>query len=292
MMGTPVAELASTIYGLKAIRYFNKAILDRKDEREVAMKKIFKNVAIIPSLSFALWAQNPTPATPSPQASQPSAAMSPADQGAVRISAGSVIPVALTKSVDAKKAKAGDEVLARVTMDMKTSTGEVIVPKDTKVIGHITGAQAHSKDQKESQLSIAFNQAVLKDQPVNIPMSIQAVVGQEQNNNNDGGPAANGGAGPSQDPPGTSGGAPMEGRAPSSPMSGQSQSPPSGQPDSPDAKKTSGHPPINGQTQGVVGISNLSLSSTSDAQQGSTLTSEKNNVKLESGTMLLLRVNQ
>lgn len=255
------------------------------------MKKIFKSAALIPSLSLVLWAQNPTPATPVPQAAQPSGAMNQADPNSVRISAGSVIPVALTKSVDAKKAKAGDEVVAKVTMDMKTSTGDVIVPKDTKVIGHITGAQAHSKDQKESQLSIAFNQAVLKDQPVNIPMSIQAVVGQEQNSNNDG-PAANGSAAPSQSPPGTGAGAPMEGRAPSSPMSGQSQSPPSGQPANQDAQKTSGRPPINGQTQGVVGISNLSLSPNSNAQQGSTLTSEKNNVKLESGTMLLLRVNQ
>ena len=84
----------------------------------------------------------------------------------------------------------------------------------------------------------------------------------------------------------------MAGRAPSSPMSGQTQAPPSGAPESPDATKTGARPPINGQTQGVVGISNLSLSPNSNAQQGSTLTSDKNNVKLESGTMLLLRVNQ
>ena len=75
-------------------------------------------------------------------------------------------------------------------------------------------------------------------------------------------------------------------------MSGQTQSPPSGTPDSPDAPKAGARPPINGQTQGVVGISNLNLSPNSNAQTGSTLTSDKNNVKLESGTMLLLRVNQ
>jgi hypothetical protein len=40
-----------------------------------------------------------------------------------------------------------------------------------------------------------------------------------------------------------------------------------------------------------VGISNLKLTSGSQPAQGSVLTSEKNNVKLESGTLMLLRVN-
>jgi hypothetical protein len=42
----------------------------------------------------------------------------------------------------------------------------------------------------------------------------------------------------------------------------------------------------------VIGISGLQLSGAQDATQGSMMTSEKNNVKLESGTMMLLRVNQ
>lgn len=48
-------------------------------------------------------------------------------------------------------------------------------------------------------------------------------------------------------------------------------------------------PQITSQTQGVIGISNLQLSSAS-GNQGSVMTSDKNNVKLESGTMLLLKV--
>jgi hypothetical protein len=43
----------------------------------------------------------------------------------------------------------------------------------------------------------------------------------------------------------------------------------------------------------VVGISNLTLSPpANNSTEGSVVTSEKNNVKLESGTMMLLRVNQ
>jgi hypothetical protein len=53
----------------------------------------------------------------------------------------------------------------------------------------------------------------------------------------------------------------------------------------------SARPPINGNTQGVVGFSNLKLEAGQNAAQGSVLSSEKNNVKVESGTMLLLKVN-
>jgi hypothetical protein len=49
------------------------------------------------------------------------------------------------------------------------------------------------------------------------------------------------------------------------------------------------HQPITGATQGVLGIPDLALSSANTAQ-GSVITSEKNNVKLESGTLMLLRV--
>jgi hypothetical protein len=51
-------------------------------------------------------------------------------------------------------------------------------------------------------------------------------------------------------------------------------------------------PQITGNTQGVVGIENLKLSAAPDATQGSVVSSEKSNVKLDDGTFLLLRVNQ
>ena len=51
-------------------------------------------------------------------------------------------------------------------------------------------------------------------------------------------------------------------------------------------------PPITANTQGVIGISNYTLSNPGEPTQGSLVRSEKENVKLESGTFLLLRVNQ
>jgi hypothetical protein len=49
--------------------------------------------------------------------------------------------------------------------------------------------------------------------------------------------------------------------------------------------------PINGQTQGVIGIPNVKLAPLSTSTQGSVLSSETTNVRLEEGTMLLLKVN-
>jgi hypothetical protein len=178
-------------------------------------------------------------------------------------------------------------------MDMKSATGEVMVPKDTKVVGHVTEAQPRSKEQKESQLGIAFDQAVLKNQQVRLPMSIQAVIGQQTNNNdNSGGGVSAPSASPSPSGTGTGASSPMSGRSPSQSPQPQASPEPSGGGTSQDSGGGNKRPTISAQTQGVVGISNLNLSPNSNAKQGSTLTSEKNNVKLESGTMLLLRVNQ
>lgn len=237
----------------------------------------------------------PQPSTSSqPASSQPASPASAAATASAtpRIAPGSVIPVQLTKTIDAKKAKPGDEVVAKVTMDLKTNSGDVIVPKDTKVTGHVTEAQARSKEQKESQVGIAFDHAALKDGDVALPMSIQAVIAPPTNNEDSGstadqGPAASGGIAPTSSMgasrPGAMGGA---GRTqPATPT--PNAVPATGT----DTQQSGARPPINAKTQGVVGIANLKLDAGPNATQGSVLSSEKNNVKVESGTVLLLKVN-
>jgi len=240
--------------------------------------------------------QNPAP----PRATQslPSPADTAQANPAPRVAPGSVIPVTLTKTVDAKKAKTGDEVDARVTQDMKTGSGEVIVPKDTKVVGHVTRTQARSKEQKESQVVIAFDHVVMNGGEVPMPMSIQAIVGPQNpnpastNNNSSAGgesagvPAASGAPGNSGNgnarPGGMSSGAPAT--APTAPTGGDETATRA-------PAATGSRPPITGNTQGVVGISDLKLSMADNSLPGSVVSSEKNNVKLESGMLMLLRVN-
>ena len=247
------------------------------------------------------------PASPSPAQQQaPEANPAPAstatgtNQGQTsatpRIAPGSVIPVQLAKTIDAKKAKPGDEVVAKVTMDLKTSSGEVVVPKDTKVVGHVTAAQARNKEQKESQVGIAFDHAVLKDGDVSLPMSIQAVIAPPTNDNN-----ANNAGSPAQSAPAGGGSATSSsmgaGRSGNSGSAGQTQpsntAPNAAGPEgtSNNAQQASARPQITGNTQGVVGISDLKLEPAQTTAQGSVLSSDKNNVKVEGGTFMLLKVN-
>jgi len=259
-----------------------------------------------PSSTAEPGAAQAQPATPAgqpasaPEATQPPTANQPTGNHAsapIKIAPGSVIPVQLAKTVEAKKAKTGDEVVATVTMDMKNSSGDILVPKDTRIVGHVTEAQARNKDQKESQLGIAFDHAVVKGDQMQLPMSIQAIIAPQTNN-----PAQEGGndtgASAGAQPATSSGSAMGSGRAGS--MGGSNPAPqqqqqnyPQGGAASASQPQTSAHPPITGNTQGVIGMPDLKLdNSTQAANQGSVVSSEKNNVKIEKGTMLLLRVNQ
>jgi hypothetical protein len=236
--------------------------------------------------------QTAPPAAKQPEPSQPPqpAASENAANAPKRIAAGSVIPVSLTKTIDAKKAKTGEEVVAKVTQDMKTTTGEVLVPKDTRIVGHVTEAQARSKEQKESEIGIAFDRAVMKSGgDLQMPMSIQAII-VPQNNNPQNTNAGGGGYGsqsaPSTSAPSSTGrsGGMAGGSSPTpSPSTGGGSVPGAGQ------GATNPRPPITEKTEGVIGISDLKLTTAAPAaNQGSLVSSEKNNVKLESGTMLLL----
>jgi hypothetical protein len=233
------------------------------------------------------------PAAPS---GQPTAATNGASNGPTRIAAGSVIPVQLEKTIDAKKVKTGEEVDAKVTQDMKSTSGQVLVPKDTKIVGHVTEAQPRSKDQKESQLGITFDRAVMKEGgDMVMPASIQAVIVPQNQSASNAAPAGGSSA------PAPSGGS-MSGSGSSAPNSGrtgnagstpQASSTPTTTSDGGSAPTANNpRPQITASTQGVIGQADYKLSTPGDSSQGSVVTSEKGNVKLEGGTMLLLRVSQ
>lgn len=78
------------------------------------------------------------------------------------ISEGSKIEATLADSLDAKKNKPGDRVEARTTEDLKEG-GKVVFKRGTRLVGHVTQAQARAKEQSQSQLGIMFDHAVLKD---------------------------------------------------------------------------------------------------------------------------------
>ena len=273
------------------------------------MRSIFAALFSVALLLATAFSQStPAPTRDSPRSDQPP--NQPMQEGqttgqpgssqtqasnALKIAPGTVIPVEVSKTIDAKKAKTGDEVVATVTRDMTTSRGEVVVPKNTKVIGHVTEAQPRNKEQKQSELGIAFDRAIVNGDQMQLPMSIQAVVATPPSNPDTGG--AEGSARGASAPMGTSSNSPMGGSRQggtggTSPSAQAQQNYPQGGIPS-ESQPSRDRPPINGNTQGVIGMSDVKLESSSqNPQQGSVLTSEKSNVKIEKGTMLLLRVNQ
>ena len=228
--------------------------------------------------------------------------------GSGTLAAGTTIPATLNKPVDARKAKPGDEITAKTTQDVRSESG-VVIPRGSRLIGHVTDAKAKAKGDAESALGIAFDHAVLRNgQQVPLNASIKAIAAATNNasasmgDNNlgsatdsslEGGTAA----GASRSSGGLIGGATNAvgstaggvangvgntvgsvGANTTGTVSGA-------------ARGASGQ--LTSQSQGVIGLNGLQLSSgASNSTQGSVITSAGKDVKLDSGTQMLLQVNQ
>lgn len=68
----------------------------------------------------------------------------------------------LEGKLDSKTAKVGDPVIVKTTDKARTADGTVI-PKGSRLIGHVTQVQAHGKGNQDSQLGLAFDRAELKN---------------------------------------------------------------------------------------------------------------------------------
>src|SRR6516225_75601 len=145
------------------------------------------------------------------------------------------MPAVLTKALDSKKLKEGDVVTGRITAELHMRSGETI-PRDSKLTGHVTKAQARSKGDPESALGIVFDKITLPDgKDMAIKGVLQAI-----------GPSLTAGGPPDASQsigPGMMAGheGPSAGTTPP-PMGGMSQTP-----------RTSA-PVLSGQSKGVIGI--------------------------------------
>jgi len=92
-----------------------------------------------------------------------------------QLQSGTAIHATLDKPVDARKAKPGDQVVAKTTEDIKTN-GQVVIPRGSRLVGHVTEVQARGQGQAESQLGFAFDHAVLKNgTQLPVSLGLQAV---------------------------------------------------------------------------------------------------------------------
>jgi hypothetical protein len=224
-----------------------------------------------------------------PQQAQPSSSATPQADTASHAAqqAGPVIPVTLDKSIDSKKAKAGDEIVAKLSVPLNDTKGDSI-PKGSKVIGHVVDSKAKSKGDSQSSLAFAFEKIEVKggkDVPFH---AIAQAIGAAPSNNPGMMPADTGGP---QSPEGARGqsGPAMGGQ--SGATGGGGQAGPPASPGSPGSgapqmgANNSGALPQN--ATGVVGIKGLNLESQNNA---SVVSSDSKSVKLDSGTQMLLKM--
>jgi len=237
------------------------------------MKKLLISILAAGLLTGISLAQNP--AQPNGGSQTPNTTM--------RLAPGTIIRVELAKTIDAKKAKVGDEVTAKTMDDFLSDKNEVLAPRGARVLGHVAEASPH-QGESASTLGIAFDKLVLKN-GTEIPLkaSIQAIGSPESNTatavNEPTGGAGNSGA-PSPMSSTSRGGYPAPQPSPGGNM-----------PDAASPEGTSGsaaNSRLTSDAHGVVGMSGVSL--TTGAVQDSLLSSPKHNVKLDSGTQMILRV--
>jgi hypothetical protein len=95
------------------------------------------------------------------QASGQTAAQNHSEQSA-SLAAGTTLNAQLSHTLDSKKAKPGDVVTAQTTEAVKVD-GKIVIPNNTKLVGHVTRASARAKGDANSVLAVQFERAVLKD---------------------------------------------------------------------------------------------------------------------------------
>jgi hypothetical protein len=101
------------------------------------------------------------PATFLPSAQAQTTPPGPGDPG-YKPGSGTTICVDIPRPLDAKKLKAGDEIVARVTEDL-VYEGKVIVPHEAKVFGKVADLKLGEKEDPETRLLLTFEKIVTKD---------------------------------------------------------------------------------------------------------------------------------
>ncbi len=68
----------------------------------------------------------------------------------------------LENKLDTKSAKVGDRVALKTTDKVQVSDG-TIIPRGSRLIGHISELQAHNGDRAIAQMGIVFDRVELKN---------------------------------------------------------------------------------------------------------------------------------
>lgn len=228
------------------------------------------------------------------------------------LAGGSTVNAELSAPLDSKKCKQGDPVKARTTEPVK-SGGKTIIPRGSRLEGHVTRASSRAKGDSESAIGIVFDRAILKKgEEVPLNAEIRAIASAQDSASTAGsdfdsmgnmgasaagtgmagGRGALGGVAPTAGGTlgsvtntaarvdGAAGGALNSTGNATGSVAGASRGAIGG-------LNSAGQ--LTSSSQGVFGLNGLSLSSAAEnSAEGSLITSTGKNVHLDSGTRMLL----
>lgn len=224
------------------------------------------------------------------------------------LASGTAFNAALSSPVDSKKSKPGDAVTARTTEAAKAE-GKTVIPKGSKLIGHVTQASARANGESQSALGIVFDKAILKNgEEIPLNVALRAIASSQSNisaagadmdamggmgasaagSSAAGGRGALGGVtstvggavGTVTNTGGVAGGTVNSATTATGNIAGTSKGAVGG-------LNATGQ--LTSNSQGVFGLNGLNLdAAASNATQGTVITSAGKNVHLDSGTRLLL----
>lgn len=83
---------------------------------------------------------------------------SPAELSKIDVS---YILAEFTQSLNAKRLKLGEQIKAQVTQDV-LSHGKIVIPADSRLLGHVAEVKESEKEDTESRLGIIFDKVLLK----------------------------------------------------------------------------------------------------------------------------------
>ena len=130
---------------------------------------------ILPAILFAAVAAAQTAPAPPAATTNQDQASAAANAPGSDLGGGVIISAALSKSLDARKNKVGDKLEAKTNVDL-LSHGQIVLPRDTKIVGHVTGVKTRSKDSQDSEVAITFDHMHLKDgRELPIQVTVQAI---------------------------------------------------------------------------------------------------------------------
>jgi len=126
------------------------------------MKKLFLIPALILSTCAICFAQ------------QGEKAAKGGEKGTLDLAADTVIQATLQSTIDAEKAKVGDEVLLKTTKAVKQN-GETVIAKGTNVVGRVTEVSKRSKENATSKIGMVIDRVEGKNLSAPITASIVSI---------------------------------------------------------------------------------------------------------------------